>query len=769
MKFNFFGSLIRLVFWSLFLIAPIKMGLYYKDKSLFGFMFSFETLTVLSYSILWVLVNTFSSASKTFRNSFYLTHMYAVFYTTVKIILTPKITASLFGLNLFCVFLGLCLRAPSTLTIGIIGAVSIYLLKAYYISPFMAFFLLPLAYFVINSLTYLYGNGLKQYLLFLFPLKLSDEERKAREKQLNWLSFVRNNKLFNDEYYDMDVSGVELRNVKTAKSKSLREDSLFQSQDADLLARALTHINRRDGGFSFDEFVKRATQVFQKVHNALYTKDIASVEHLLSDSLAQQLAAKIDEDTKRAAQPVSIELVINDIRIAQVNNDKNFDVLHLFVRAVSYDYIPGIGEKNVVVEAVKKANKKLVERNYTEYYTFIRKPSAKTKKQAGLLEGQCPSCGTPLQIGQTTRCPSCSSFIRSGAYDWVLSKITPAASWHYTEPGAISGYAELLKLDEDFSLQQIEERAGTTYWMLRKAADAKSPKPLMHYVYNAFITQFYEAIRSERLNSFVLDDVTYESSYLKAVNMDDKRVYCYCLSQTHRQKPVKKGEKSYRLVYVFARNKTGKTKKHDALSSIHCSNCGAALASSNEINCSYCNTSVNDDGTWLLEKVITELDREFMQVCMQNRDRAIELKVKAREEALSVGVGMSQSAREVIMVSAQILMADGTIDPKEKQLLTSIGAKYGINAVEMDEILDAISQGLVYVPKPDSQSPLALETLRVAAKMALADGVVTDDEIDAIANLGLQMGYTKIDVMQIINSEKTALKRQQARDSMQIL
>lgn len=768
MKFSFLGFLTKVVFWGLLPILPFKLAPQYlhdEQYSLVIRLVIFEVGLLVSYVTAWILANAYTREENHFKYSYYVNYIFAIIYVSTKYAVFPELTSWLFVFTLLCIFIARAIPILSSFAFVLLGTGALAALKLAFISPLMFFFPIPLAYFLVNAQYYIFKHGIFNYLRFLFPKNLTLDEQIARDAQLSWLSIVRSNKLIADEYHDMDVRKLGLRNVEASSTKSIREESFLQSQDADLLSVALTHINRRDGSFSFDEFLKRASNVFRNVHKALYARDISGVEHLLSDSLAQQLRAKIEADShKAAAQPISTDLIINDIRIAQVNNDKNFDVIHLFVRAVSYDYYPTFGEKNIRVAEIIKANKKLVEKNYTEYYTFIRKPSAKTKMQAGLLEGQCPNCGTPLKVGQNTRCPSCSSFIRSGAYDWVLSKITPAASWHYGEPAAIAGYTELLELDEDFSVQQVEERAATTYWMLNEAAKAKSPRPLMYYVYNSFITQFYEAIKADKLDPYVLDEVVYESSYLKAITMDEKRVYCYCLSQTHNPRPKQiKGRPNAKLVYVFARDKTGKTKKHDTLSSIHCSNCGAALASSTETYCSYCNSSVNDSGTWLLDRIITELDLEFMQVCVQNRDRVIEVKKQARKEALSVGAGISKSAREVIMVAAQVLMADGVIDEREKQLLASIGEKHGIKIQEMDEILEAIRQGLVYVPTPESQSIMALDTLRVAAKMALADGVVTDDEVDAIANLGLQMGYSKIDVMRIINSEKTAIRVEQER------
>jgi hypothetical protein len=59
---------------------------------------------------------------------------------------------------------------------------------------------------------------------------------------------------------------------------------------------------------------------------------------------------------------------------------------------------------------------------------------------------------------------------------------------------------------------------------------------------------------------------------------------------------------------------------------------------------------------------------------------------------------------------------------------------------------------------PAGGSVASLDLIRDAAKRAGADGEITPDEIEAIMNLGYQLGYTKFDVKTIINKELTILK-----------
>ena len=76
-----------------------------------------------------------------------------------------------------------------------------------------------------------------------------------------------------------------------------------------------------------------------------------------------------------------------------------------------------------------------------------------------------------------------------------------------------------------------------------------------------------------------------------------------------------------------------------------------------------------------------------------------------------------------------------------------------------------IAEDQVFVPVPEAQSPAAKKLINEAAKMALADEELSCDEKDAIMNLGMQLGYSKLDVQQVINFELNALKNRSSRNN----
>jgi hypothetical protein len=286
----------------------------------------------------------------------------------------------------------------------------------------------PAAYLVSLFLTIAFCEGLATAMGIIFPGEDDGADSEERIWHLKWWAFLGGGNILVDARCDLNLDKVEVLNVKKSEHKSIHDTAFLQIQSPAVLSESLTRIGRRDGLFAYDVFLKRAGMAFRQIQEALDKRAVESIEHLVSDGLFEQFRYQIREREKKASRTVSVELTVNDMQIAQVNLESGFDVLHLFVRAVSRDYEAAAEEKDIRVDEIRADRRKVfTERVICEYWSFLRKPSAQTKNAPGLLEGQCPNCGKPLQIGQVTVCPACSSFIRSGQYDWVLSRITRQA------------------------------------------------------------------------------------------------------------------------------------------------------------------------------------------------------------------------------------------------------------------------------------------------------------------------------------------------------
>ena len=620
----------------------------------------------------------------------------------------------------------------------------------------------PTAYLLSLLLGITMNNGFASAMAFICPGEEKGMDEIERENHLKWWSFLMSIKLFVDENYDMNLESVENRKIKKAEHKSLSDTVFLQLQSPAVLSESLSKIKRRDGMFSYDRFLKRANSIFSKIYHALYSNSIDQIEHLVSDALYEQFKSQMNEVRDKATRLISVEFMINDLQIAQVNLDSNFDVLHLFARAVSRDYEAGTSEKSLTAEDLKADKRKILkERVICEYWSFIRKPSAKTRDCPGLLEGQCPNCGTPIMIGQATVCPNCSSFIRSGQYDWVLTKITPASAWVYSEPDSLPGWQEMIQADPNFSVQQIADRSTSIFWLLRNAEKSKKTDGLRRFASDEFCKNMAYEIENDSFGRFSsVGAAAFDSASFKGISIGKELDFCYVLIIWNAVIALKKGaaaSRPMRDILVLSRPHSTSTRINNSLSSIHCANCGGPLSSSFASTCTFCGSLINDGSEWILSRVIKENEPEYSNFVSSTAGKTAG-KAKADDSSYTQVTGDVASANDIITTAAQILMADGKIDAKEMTMIKTIAARYSISDASLQSILDAVRNGHVYVPVPESKSLGAKKLIREATKMALADENLSADEKDAILNLGMQLGYSKIDIQQIINSELTAMK-----------
>src|SRR6185369_8752179 len=96
----------------------------------------------------------------------------------------------------------------------------------------------------------------------------------------------------------------------------------------------------------------------------------------------------------------------------------------------------------------------------------------------GLIEGNCPNCGTPLEMNQSANCASCSALLRSGEYDWVLSEITQDCEWRPGGRPAVSGLRRLQQTDPELNPQAVEDRALVIFWREAAAQRVGKVEPL---------------------------------------------------------------------------------------------------------------------------------------------------------------------------------------------------------------------------------------------------------------------------------------------------
>lgn len=528
---------------------------------------------------------------------------------------------------------------------------------------------------------------------------------------------------------------------------SVLNRNLLHLQNAGMMSKALTDIKKRDDNFASDDFIQRIDRVFWKVQNAWYSQRLEQIQPMVSDALFEQFRCQIEAQESAGIRFQHHNMTIYETRIVQVDTDKNYDAIHIFIRASSADALFDL-------DTGEELARNEEQRKFCEYWSFIRRPSAKTLKKPGLFEGNCPNCGAPLEIGQATVCAICKSFIRSGNYDWVLAKITQACEWEYYECSLLEDWNKMVASDPNFNVQQIEDRGGVIFWMQRLAERKKSIDPIKRFatevVCNNYFSQMGGAAVPE--NGF-MESVSLASVKLQGFKLSSfwDRIYVLVvwsgvpviLDRSGKASDQKRMTQNNRNVLILMRKHGVITDLKNTLTSAHCHNCGGPLSSSFSIECNYCGTILNE-GTksWILERITTEKDPEYFKVLQSKMDA----KLIDRESP------EIRSARDVITVAAQLLLADGKVATEELSLLEKIAKSYGMSEADVNSTIYALQNGQIYIPAPaDTRESWSL--IQSAAKMALCDNELTPEEERSLIILAQHIGYSQADVKRALKVE----------------
>jgi uncharacterized tellurite resistance protein B-like protein/ribosomal protein S27AE len=464
----------------------------------------------------------------------------------------------------------------------------------------------------------------------------------------------------------------------------------------------------------------------------------------VSDALFEQLKHQISDQIEAGIKYKCRKLEILDQRIAYVDTDENFDYIVIFVRATTLDSLIDSQTKQTLID--NKQPRALI-----EYWTFIRRPGAKSFEINETATDKCPNCGAPIVIGHATKCQICKTYLRSGEYNWVLTKITQASEWDRLNPVSIPGWQQLKEKDNSFSLQSVEDLASVIFWKIREAEKSSNIKLLSRFVAKDFRFDF-NRIKSREINTgSYLKEAFDDASFMENVKLASVRLKAIVTDKTQTRLfllivwsgvPVKTDqngtiEDSVRInciirdVYILSRKKGVKSKITHAITSSHCPNCGAGSEGGFTNTCMYCNTVLNDENnTWVLQRVVTEKHPEYKKLLA-------EASKCSKQSDFNKNASMSDT--EIITVLAQIMIADKKVDIEELTLLKKMARKHAVSDEQVNSIVKNLHNGMIFIPTPEGGMQ-ARNLLSSAVEMAIADGRIDENERKLLFSLGKHLG-----------------------------
>lgn len=528
--------------------------------------------------------------------------------------------------------------------------------------------------------------------------------------------------------------------IRKANTLSVQQESVLVNQN-------LARLKEIDPSFSEEKFLERAKNAFLVIQKAWSEQNLAPIRPFVSNGLYSRFEIQIDIQRQEGFRNKIDNIEIYGADIKSVTSDNIYDRIDVLF-SVSMD------DSDVDLKTGKVLQKN--ESTFVEYWTFLRRRGAKTQNKSGLIEGKCPNCGGDIKITESGHCEYCKAFVFSGEYDWILTEITQEEE--YSSPyvqNSVIGLEEMLKKDPDFNIAVIEDKVSYLFYRLFKTnyfGDVKYIKEVSHPdFYNSLAgifnpaNEWYQSLRDAAVGAVEVKRITINNQ--DGFDRVDVMIVWsaeYC-ERNRKTKEVKNIQpKSIRTqTYTLVRKSDIKTKSNFNFRTIPCKNCGAPIGSNVEDKCEYCGNIVNDGSRdWVLYSI--DIYRPY---AFQTQMTGV---VKRNDE-------------NKIMLSAMIsaMLVDKVIDDKEREMIYNAAQNRGISKDIVDRMIESAKRGELLANPSNLEEARGM--LSSMARVALADGKISQDEYNLLLNFGAKYNYRKADIDVIINTQRKLLF-QEARE-----
>lgn len=486
-------------------------------------------------------------------------------------------------------------------------------------------------------------------------------------------------------------------------------------------------------GFNKEEFLKKVDFAFLQVQQAWSEKKMGKVRRFMSDGVYQRFHVQqlMMEKLEQINQIKKLHLA--KVKIAMVEKEGKTDVIHVQFLAEIDD--------NFISEKYPKLNQSYKE-EFIEFWTFVKRRS-EVERDIYFVQN-CPNCMAPLpeDMGDVCKCPACSTFTNVGDYDWILSEITQPEEF-------IEMYNQMSKrnffknrIQEKFhditsaSIQVLEDKASNAYLQYKVAYALNDLTRIRRFSHD----DFFAKAEANKHESFL-----YNRLYLRDVSMvnlyhDDERHYAVFAMNCREQK-VKIDEKGELQILEHAMISTKEyvalclRKDHEMsgypVLAHNCSNCGAGVMDSLNINCSFCGAVLNNDQKdWILYDVMRNLEYNEFKSKFEGAG------VLTPKEESKIDNELHDIRDYVLNNTMVIMMADGVLEDSERDFMVKLSKKLGYNSNKISELWEHSSVNSLSIMMPDE--PKAQQKVyNKMKKAAMADGTLQENEkmiLDEIRN-----------------------------------
>ena len=503
---------------------------------------------------------------------------------------------------------------------------------------------------------------------------------------------------------------------------------------------ALAVIRARDPGFDEEAFLRRAAAAFLAIQDAWSRQDMTRARAFISDGVHERFARQIAESRSRGLRNQMSDVRVLETEALGYLAGPSYDAVYVRVKASALDQTVAL-DGGAVLSGGPDV--------FSEVWTLLRRPGAKTLARPGVLEGHCPSCGAPLSIVDAAQCAACKAWVNSAEHDWVLTGITQVSEWAFPSPEReVGGWAALRDADPGLSLEALEDRASVAFWRWLDARRRADLAPLRGFACDELLASL-DGFRDGEFERAAAVGAVETVAFETGAGWDKAHVQVRWEADGMLRapgEPVFQGRQRRTHYLVFRRRSGVASDAKAGLRAARCPSCGAPPEEADAAACAYCGHAFNDGAvSWVLCGVVPF-----------GEWRRPEADAGAAAAPVGLDWGDALPPAEAVATLAAGLAADGAVDDRERAFLLAYADRRGVEPSRAEETLQAALAGRLDVPTP-ADAAEAETILRGLIRMGLADGRIQDGERALMAAFGGRLGLGEKDVDAMIKEERAGL------------
>ena len=178
-------------------------------------------------------------------------------------------------------------------------------------------------------------------------------------------------------------------------------------------------LRESDPNFLPQTFKEKISNLYVQMQNAWQNKDFEPMRPYMTDGLYTQFDRQLDELRQHGQTNFVDRIAVLGVALSGWKSDETSESVVAIVSTRIVDYTVDDRSGELVTGS------KSVEKFMTYEWTLTRSKGSKTApaSEKETDAKHCPSCGAPLDVNQSARCPYCGSVVYARDFDWAISAI----------------------------------------------------------------------------------------------------------------------------------------------------------------------------------------------------------------------------------------------------------------------------------------------------------------------------------------------------------